>query len=63
MANKLTMAHERRKLQLKSVILGNRARVAQLQQATSRAREELKSMAPRKQGSGAGGALPFVKVR
>jgi hypothetical protein len=55
MANKLQMAHERRKLALRSVVLGNRARVAQLQEQTKRARDELKTMSPRK--GAAGGSL------
>lgn len=48
MANKLQMAHERRKLALRSVVLGNRARIAQLQDQTKRARDELKSMSGRR---------------
>lgn len=62
MANKLKMAHERRKLALRARILGNRAKIAQLQEETKRAREEVRSMAPRKAGL-ADQALRAVKVR
>lgn len=63
MANKLQMAHERRKLALRSVVLGNRARIAQLQDQTKRAREELRSMSPRRGGAGSvAAALRTVSI-
>jgi len=62
-ANKLQMAHERRKLALRSVILGNRARVAQLQDQTKRAREELKSMTPKRSTNAGIPSLPVARVR
>lgn len=64
MANKLKLAHERRKLSLRAVILGNRAKIATLQEQTKRARDELKAMSPRKGGSGGPlEALKTVKIR
>jgi hypothetical protein len=42
-SNRLKLQSERRKLQLKAAILNNRARVAQLQQQTALARQELKT--------------------
>jgi len=60
MANKLQMAHERRKLQLKAVVLGGRARIAQEQDRVKRAREELKSMTAKRSGSQSGSGFPPV---
>jgi hypothetical protein len=63
MANKLQLAHERRKIALKGAILSGRAQVASLQERIKRHREELKSMQPKK-GSGAGpGGPPTVRLR
>jgi len=60
---KLALAHERRKLQLKATILSGRSQIAATQQKIKAAREELKSMAPRKnQGSDVGG-LKTVRIR
>lgn len=42
-SNRLKLQSERRKLQLKAVILNNRARIAQLHQQTALARQELKT--------------------
>ncbi len=48
MANKLKLAHERRKLALRAMIMNNRAKVAELQEKSKRAREELRSMSPKR---------------
>jgi hypothetical protein len=65
MANKLQMQHERRKLQLRGVVLQGRATVAATQEKIKRAREELKSMSPKKSATGGsfGGGIPSVKIR
>ncbi len=62
MANKLKLASERRKLALRGLILQNRSRVAQLQEQTKRAREELSSMRGRMKSAGVGG-LPTVRLK
>lgn len=62
MANKLKLAHERRKVQLRGQILTTRAQIAALQERTKRARDELKSMRPARSASGAA-AIPSVKLR
>lgn len=63
MANKLTMAHERRKLQLKSMILGGRAQIATTQEKVKRAREELRSLSPKRGGGGADGSAALPGLR
>lgn len=63
MANKLAMASERRKLALRAMVLNNRQRVAQLQEQTKRAREELKSMSPRRGGNSGVAAAALPKIR
>jgi len=63
MANKLKLASERRKLSLRAVVLQNRSRVAQLQEQTKRAREELSSMTTKRpQSSATIAGLPRVKL-
>lgn len=62
MANKLKLASERRKLALRGLILQNRSRVAQLQEQTKRAREELSSMRGRIKSAGVG-SLPTVRLK
>lgn len=65
MANKLTMAHERRKLQLRSSILAGRAKIANEQDRLKRAREELRSMTgkTKQAGSTTDNLLRSVRVR
>lgn len=54
MANRLKMAHERRKIQLRGAILQGRAKIANEQERLKRFRDELKSMSPaRAQGPNA----------
>lgn len=62
MANKLKLAHERRKLQLRGRLLQNRANIANMQEQNKRIREELGTLrAPKKTGSVIPG-LRTVKV-
>jgi len=51
MATKLTMAHERRKLQLRASILNGRAAVANLKDKMKVARSELSSMSGKKKST------------
>lgn len=53
-SNRLKLQSERRKLQLKAAILNNRARVAQLQQQTQLARQELKTFKATKKSDALG---------
>lgn len=53
-SNRLKLQSERRKLQLKAAILNNRARVAQLQQQTQLARQELKTFKSAKKSDSLG---------
>ena len=64
MANKLTMAHERRKLQLRAAILNGRQKIAGEQERVKRAREELRSMTGKgRSNTGSQSGFPQVKVR
>lgn len=47
MANKLTMAHERRKLQVRGMLLQNRATIAKLQERNKALRAELSTLRTR----------------
>lgn len=63
MADKLKMAHERRKLNLRGRRLQNRARIAQLQEDNRRIQDELRAMAPsRRTSTGSLPPLPRVKL-
>lgn len=63
MANRLSLASERRKLALRATILNNRQRVAQLQEQTRRAREELSQYRTKRSGGSAVASLPIARVR
>lgn len=63
MANRLSLASERRKLALRATILNNRQRVAQLQDQTKRAREELSQYRTKRASSAVPSGLPTVRLR
>lgn len=48
--NRLQLASERRKLQLRAIILNGRTQIAQTQDRVKRAREELKQYSSAKKG-------------
>lgn len=63
MANKLTMAHERRKLQLRGMLLQNRANIAKMQERNKAIRAELGTLRQTKKKSGdVVGGLRSVKL-
>ena len=62
MANKLTMAHERRKLQLRGMLLQNRANIAKMQEKNKAIRAELGTLRTTKKSSDATGGLRAVKI-
>lgn len=62
MANKLTMAHERRKLQLRGMLLQNRANIAKMQENNKRIRDELGTLRAKPKSGGAIGNLKSVKL-
>jgi len=62
MANKLTMAHERRKLQLRGMLLQNRANIAKMQENNKRIRDELGTLRGKPKSSIAQSGLRSVKL-
>lgn len=63
MANKLTMAHERRKLQLRGMLLQNRANIAKMQEKNKHIREELSTLrSSRKRSEASVSGLRQVKL-
>jgi len=61
-SNKLRLASERRKLALRAQVLNNRQRIAQLQEQTKRARDELATFKKSRSAAPAGG-IPTVRIR
>jgi len=62
MANKLTMAHERRKLQLRGMLLQNRANIAKMQEKNKAIRQELGTLKSTRRSTGPTGDLRAVKL-
>lgn len=62
MANNLSIAAERRKLQLKASILNGRVTIAAKQQEIKKARAELKSYSTKRSNSNSGSSITPLRI-